>query len=634
MLYRLQDVVVEFGGHRVFGPLSFQHNPGEKLVLVGRNGSGKSTLLKVIAGDLEPNSGSIVKAKELAIARVEQILSAPPGTPVLTFVLEAFPGLLELEAQRQSLAERLSDPQALGAYQKVEDELAKMEADRARPRAQAYLQGLGIPQELHHLPLGQLSGGQKTRVALARALLSPAELLLLDEPSNHLDLVGTEFLAEALRERKKAVLVVTHDRALMDAVGGDILELAGGMLERYRGPFARYQKERQARREQQKKAFELQQAEIARQEEFIRRNIAGQNTRQAQARIKLLEKLERVAPPPPDPQPIKLRWPAVARSGDRVVEARGLVVGYQNPVLKQVDLTLGRGERLALVGRNGSGKSTLLKTLAGVLPPLAGSLRWGTGVVCGYYDQEQDLLASGGSVLGYLESLRPDWSPLEVRNWAGAFGLSGEAAERPLEVLSGGERSRVQLAGLLAQAPNLLLLDEPTNHLDLPTCAVLEEALKDFPGAVVFVSHDRALVEAVATGVVLVAEGSVQPVNSVSEAFASLGLEKPRTKTPAAPGRRRSPQEEERRQLQRELTRMEQALAEVEGELLAIEKSIGELEAELTHPEVIADPQRLAFLASNLQALKTKQESLWQRWCQAAEAVESFRTVLRAATLQ
>jgi ATP-binding cassette subfamily F protein 3 len=162
----------------------------------------------------------------------------------------------------------------------------------------------------------------------------------------------------------------------------------------------------------------------------------------------------------------------------------------------------------------------------------------------------------------------------------------------------------------------------------------LEEALKDFPGAVVFVSHDRALVEAVATGVVLVAEGSVQPVNSVSEAFASLGLEKPRTKTPAAPGRRRSPQEEERRQLQRELTRMEQALAEVEGELLAIEKSIGELEAELTHPEVIADPQRLAFLASNLQALKTKQESLWQRWCQAAEAVESFRTVLRAATLQ
>lgn len=634
MLYRLQDVVVEFGTHRVFGPLSFQHNPGEKLILVGRNGSGKSTLLKLIAGELEPSAGKVVTSRDLTVARVEQILSASPNTPVLTFVLEAFPGLSELEAQRQKLAESLTDPQALAAYQKVEDELAKVEADRARPRAQAYLQGLGIGQELHQVALGQLSGGQKTRVALARALLSPAELLLLDEPSNHLDLVGTQFLAQLLAERKKALLLVTHDRALMDAVGGDILELAGGQLERYRGPVARYQKEREARREQQRKAYELQQAEIARQEEFIRRNIAGQNTRQAQARIKLLEKMERVAPPPPDPQPIKLRWPAVARTGDRVVEARGLVVGYGAPVLKQVNVSLGRGERLALVGRNGSGKTTLLKTLAGVLPPLGGSLRWGAGVVCGYYDQEQDLLASAGSVMGYLESLRPDWSPLEVRNWAGTFGFSGEAAERPLEVLSGGERSRVQLAGLLAQAPNLLLLDEPTNHLDLPTCAVLEEALKDFPGAVVFVSHDRALVEAVATGVVLVAEGAVQPVNSVAEAFTALGLEKPQAKVRRPQGSRRSPQEEERRQLQRELTRMEQAVAEVEGELVSIEKSIGELEAELTHSDVMTDPRRLAFLASNLQALKAKQETLWQRWCQAAETVERLRKIVRALAPQ
>ncbi len=630
MLYRLQDVVVEFGTHRVFGPLSFQHNPGEKLILVGRNGSGKSTLLKLIAGELQASAGKVVKSLDLTVARVEQILSASPNTPVLSFVLEAFPRLLQLEAQRQHLAENLTDPEALAAYQRVEDQLAQMEAHRARPRAQAYLQGLGIGQELHQLPLGQLSGGQKTRVALARALLSPAELLLLDEPSNHLDLVGTEFLAQLLSERKKALLLVTHDRALMDAVGGDILELAGGKLERYRGPFARFQKERQARRQQRQKAYELQQAEVARQEEFIRRNIAGQNTRQAQARIKLLEKTERVTPPPPEPEPIKLRWPVVARTGDRVVEARDLVVGYEQPVLKRVHLALGRGERLALVGRNGSGKTTLLKTLAGVLPPLGGSLRWGAGVVCGYYNQEQDALAYAGSVVEFLESLRRDWSPLEVRTWASAFGFSGKAAERPVEVLSGGERSRLQLAGLLAQAPNLLLLDEPTNHLDLPTCAVLEEALKGFPGAVVFVSHDRALVEAVATSVVLVAEGAAQPVNSVAEAFAALGLEKPRPKTTAMPGRRRSLQEEERRQLQRDLLRMERTVAEVEAELLDIEKSIGKLEAELTHPEIVRDPAQLAFLASNLQALKTKQETLWQRWCQAAENVERLRKALQA----
>lgn len=628
MLYRLQDVVVEFGPRRLFGPLSFQHNPGEKLILVGRNGSGKSTLCKLIAGELEPSSGTVVTSKELTVARVEQTLSASPRTPVLGFVLEAFPNLLQLEAQRLKLAENLADPQAVLAYQKVEDELAKMEADRARPRAQAYLQGLGIGQELHQAPLGELSGGQKTRVALARALVSPAELLLLDEPSNHLDLVGTAFLAELLAERKKALLLVTHDRALIDAVGGDILELAGGQLERYRGPFARYQKQRQARREQQRKAYKLQQEEIARQEEFIRRNIAGQNTRQAQARMKLLEKVERLAPPPPDPQPVKLRWPTVARSGDWVVETQGLVVGYGTPVLKGVSLALRRGERLALVGRNGSGKTTLLKTLAGVLPPLGGSLRWGAGVVCGYYDQEQELLAAAGSVLGYLESLRPDWSPLEVRSWAGAFGFSGEAAERPLEALSGGERSRLQLAGLLAQAPNLLLLDEPTNHLDLPTCAVLEEALKGFPGAVVFVSHDRALVEAVATGVLLVAEGSAQPVNSVAEAFAALGLEKPRSKTPAAAGIRRSAREQARRQLAQQLQRLQRKLSEVEGELLAVERRIEELKAQLAHPETVPDAAAFALLASELQALSLQEETLWQRWCQVGEEAERTRQTL------
>lgn len=629
MLYRLQDVVVEFAGQRLFGPLAFQHNPGEKLVLVGRNGCGKSTLLRVIAGELEPTSGGVERARGLSIAYLEQLLREDPNTQVLTFVLAGIPGLCQLEAQREALVARLSDPQAMATFAQVEEALEKLGASTARPRAQALLQGLGIPQELHGKPLRELSGGQKTRVALARALLSPSDLLLLDEPSNHLDLMGATFLAQTLGERRGAVLLVTHDRFLMDALGGDILELAGGQLERYRGPFARYQKERQARREQQRKAYELQQAEIARQQEFIRRNIAGQNTRQAQARQKLLAKMELVTAPPPDPEPVRLRWPETRRSGDRVLEVQDLAVGYAHPLLSGVSFALRRGERVALVGANGTGKTTLLRTLAGLLPPLAGSIRLGSGVVPGYADQEQGAVASG-TPLSLLLEARPDWTPAEARSWAGAFGFSGEKAEVATEVLSGGERSRLQLALLLAQAPNLLLLDEPTNHLDLPSCQVLEQALTDFPGALLFVSHDRALVEAVATGVFLLQEGRLVPVNSVGEAFARLGLEKPKEKPAKVAAPRRSREAEERRRIQQDLAKVERELAVVEKELTEAEKLLGELEAALTLPEVMADPEKLRFLATSLEQARAQQERLWSRWCELAEVVESQRRRLSA----
>jgi ATP-binding cassette subfamily F protein 3 len=628
VLYRLVDVVVEFGERRVLGPLTFQHNPGEKLALLGRNGSGKSTLLRVIAGQLSPTAGRVERASGLSWALLEQILQEDPQTPVLTFVLAGIPGLLSLEASRQELAGRLSDPQALAAYARVEEALERLGASSAPARAQALLQGLGVDKSLHHKPLSQLSGGQRTRVALARALLSPCQLLLLDEPTNHLDLLGATFLAQVLGQRQGAVLVVTHDRALVDALGGDVLELVGGQLERFPGPFARYQRERSARRQQQQRAWELQQGEIARQEEFIRRNIAGQNTRQAQARQKLLAKQKLLAPPPPEPPPVRLRWPQAPGSSDWVLQVEGLAVGYEQPLVRDISLALRRGERMALVGVNGSGKTTLLKTLAGLLPPLAGSLRWGKGVVVGYADQEQGVVGEGTPLSSLLQA-RPDWTPQEARAWAGAFGFSGERAEVASSFLSGGERARLQLALLLAQAPNLLLLDEPTNHLDMASCQALEEALLEFPGAVLLVSHDRALVERVATSVLLLAEGQARPVLSVEEAFAQLGLAKPKEKTGKA-GPRRSPQEEQRRRLVQELGRMERELGEVEKELVQTEKLLGELEAALTSPEVLQDPQRLHQLAKELERARAKQNQLWQSWCQVGEGVENLRRKLLA----
>ncbi|MGQ9496081.1 MAG: ABC-F family ATP-binding cassette domain-containing protein [Thermoanaerobaculaceae bacterium] len=627
MLVRLLDVEVAFGGHRVLGPLSFQLNPGEKLALLGRNASGKSTLLRLIVGELEPSRGSVERASRLRIAYLPQILRESLDRTVLSFVLDGIPGLLALEAEREKVVQLLPDAGALARFGEIEAALERLGVASAPARAQAFLQGLGIPQELHSRPLVGLSGGQVTRVALARALLSPSDLLLLDEPTNHLDLLGATFLARVLAEREGAALVVTHDRALVDALGGDVLELTGGELARYKGPFARYWQERQARREQQQKAWELQQRERARQEEFIRRHIAGQNTGQAQSRQRLLAKMEELAPPPPEPEPVRLRWPHIRRSGDWLLQVEKLAVGYSTPLLRDVSFALRRGERVALVGTNGSGKSTLLRTLAGQIPPLAGSVRLGTGVHLGYGDQEQGPVGFGSPV-NLLQQARPDWTLEEVRAWAGAFGFAGERAEVSAVVFSGGERCRLQLALLLAQSPNLLLLDEPTNHLDIPTVGVLEQALEDFPGGLILVSHDRRLVEKLAHRVFLLKDQRLLPVNSVEEAFAQMATGASLPKRSSVPGARRSPQAELRRRLDRQLERVRTDLALVEEDLASTEKLLGELEAAFSQVEVVTNPEKLRALAATLRQAQGKRDELWGKWCALCEVEEQLRKAL------
>ena len=624
MLFRLVDVVVEFGPKRVFGPISFQQNAGEKLALVGRNGSGKTTLLGLVSGELEPTHGRAERAAGLRIAYLQQLPKGKLEESVLSFVLGGFPELLALAAEREKLAASLPEAWAVARFAELEEALERLGAATAQARAQALLQGLGIPQELHSRPVGTLSGGQKSRVALARALLVPSDLLLLDEPSNHLDLFGAAFLAQFLAQRRGAALVVTHDRALVDALGGDVLELAGGQLERYQGPFARYWQQRQARRKQQRRAWELQQAERARQEKFIRRNIAGQNTRQAQARQKLLAKWECTAPPPPDPKPVRLRWPEIRRSGDWVLQVERLAVGYSTPLLQNLCFTLRRGEKVAVVGANGSGKTTLLRTLAGQIPPLFGSIRLGTGVSVGYGDQEQGLVGVGSPV-NLLQQARPDWTLAEVRAWAGAFGFAEERAEVSANVFSGGERCRLQLALLLAQSPNLLLLDEPTNHLDIPTVGVVEQALEDFPGGLILVSHDRRLVEKLAHSVFLLKDQRLLPVNAVEEAFAQMATGASLPKRSSVPGARRSPQADLRRRLDRQLKRLRTDLALAEEEFASTETLLGELEAALSQVDVVTNPEKLRALAAALRQAQGKRDELWGKWCALCEEEEQVR---------
>ena len=357
MLYRLDNVRVAFGAREVLSDISLQHNPGEKLVLLGRNGSGKTTILNVIAGEQELEGGAVARASALEVARVEQLLRSGGELSVRDFCLRAFARLVAVEAEMAALEPELAAGGEAVAhrYHELHDEIERLDGYRARPRVEAALEAVGIPPSYFDRTVETLSGGERTRVALVRALLSRAPLLLLDEPTNHLDLLGVEFLCRELAARDGAVLVVTHDRELIDRIGGEILELHGGRLERYSGGYARYRRDREARREQQRKAYELQRSEIARQEEFIRRNIAGQNTKQAQSRQKLLDRITRLRAPESDAPAVRMRWPQMGRSGERVLECEGLSVGWETPLLSDASFVVRRGERLSVVGRNGSG---------------------------------------------------------------------------------------------------------------------------------------------------------------------------------------------------------------------------------------------------------------------------------------
>ena len=622
MLYRVERVAVTFAGRTVLRDVTLQHNPGEKLILLGRNGSGKTTLLRVIDGAQEPTGGAVERARGLQIATVEQLRQAGSAESPIDACLDAIPGLRAMEAELAALSEGAgpAGEDAAARLHELQEAYDRVDGYRARPRVEAALDAIGLPRALHRRPLGELSGGERTRVALVRALLAPASLLLLDEPTNHLDLLGVEFLARELAAREGAVLLVTHDRELVDRVGGEILELHGGRLERYPAGYARYRRERDARREGARKAWQLQRAEIERQEEFIRRNIAGQNTRQAQARQKLLDRIERLEPPETDLPPATISWPGTGRSGSRVLETEGLAVGWTEPLLEGVSLTLRRGERLAVVGRNGAGKSTLLRTLAGRMAPLAGRLALGTGVVPGWYDQDQAEVPTKAAVLGALLEVRPDWAPADARAWAGRFGLSGERAEAGTTTLSGGERARLALARLIAMGPNLMLLDEPTNHLDLPTCEALEAAIAAFPGAVVVVSHDRRLVERVATEVLLLEGGRAELVMRVEEAFARIGLAPARAvEREKAAGPRRSAGEQQRRLVRRDAARARERSDALALELEAADRRVAELEALQCDPAVFSDAGRAREVAAEVEIAHRLAAERLEAWVVAEE---------------
>jgi len=622
-LLRVDRLAVVYGATEVLIDLSFQVESRQRLGIVGANGSGKSSLLKAISGEISPTRGSLTLAPRAKTAYLAQEIEASPHESVYEDALHSRPDIMGL---RNRLGE-LETAMVGGAgaeltalvedYGDVQHEYERLDGYAYDNKVAEVLHGVGLTEADQALAPGALSGGQRRRLALARLLLQDADLLLLDEPTNHLDLEAIEWLEEFLRLSHAGMLIVSHDRRFLEHTADDILELQAGTGEWYPGNYRQYLRLRRERRALRQKEYDAQQDYIARTEEFIRRYRAGQRAREARGRQTKLDRLDRVAPPSDDQQ-IRIRLRASSTS-DLIFQSDGLTLSYPSPAgsawqLAMPAFTISAGERVAIVGPNGSGKTSLLKALQGELRPRKGRVKTGPRVTMRYYDQHLADLDPNKTVLTELQDAfgLPDET---LRTFLGRLLFRGDDAFKLIRSLSGGEKSRVALAKLMLDDAGLLLLDEPTNHLDIPAQEMLEEALQDFEGTIVFVSHDRYFIDAIATRLWVVDQGTV-----TTHLGNYTDLERSRQRA----GRlvvAHEPETTPRRERRREA----RAAAGTAAPTTGVEQQIGELEAQIRRLEeqladhqTYNDPSRVTELAQAHEDASRRLRALYQEWEQAA----------------
>ncbi len=508
-LLSVSNVGISFGATELFKNITFTVAEGERWGIIGRNGAGKTSIFKVITGDLQPTVGSVARKPGLRHALLDQHRAFEGATTVWEAGAAAWREVIALEhriaeqaIQLGELGERVTDA-FLEKFGHDQERFADLGGYIYHARVDAVLQGLGFDAEESKTRLVQtLSGGERGRVGLAAQLIAPADLLLLDEPTNHLDLDTTTWLQEWLLESNETVIVVSHDRAFLDAICTNILHVEARTSESYKGNYSQFVPQRAERRLTREREMEKQRAYVKKEEEYIKRNIAGVNSFQAKGKRKRLERLPRLAPPPGDPAAMSLNFEVADRGGDQVIAIDELRVEVPGRVLVD-DFTavLRRNDFVALVGPNGAGKSSFISTLLGDRAPASGASRVGGSITPAWFRQDLSDLPLRMSMFDAIQQQRPLWNRGQVQNHLGAFGFTGEEVFREITSLSGGERARMALALMTLTRANLLVLDEPTNHLDVENIEVLEDALDDYEGTVLLVSHDRAFLREVATRV-------------------------------------------------------------------------------------------------------------------------------------
>jgi len=646
----VSDLAKSYGAEEIFSGVSFQIVEREHVALVGVNGAGKSTILRIIAGLEHPNAGTVAPLKGLRITYLPQEASFTSDKTLREEARLAFAPVLEMADRMRDLEAQMSSDDA--DLEAIMDEYAKLQTRfetaggyDIEHRTDEILTGLGFGPDQFDQPVNQLSGGQKTRVALAKALLADPDLLLLDEPTNHLDLDMLEWLETFLRTWNGACLIVSHDRYFLDRVTTRTMDLSFGRLEDYPAPYGRYLQLREERMERRRKEYEEQQEYIARQEEFIRKYGAGQRYREARGRQKKLDRLERIEKPQEHDR-LSIRIGSAVRSGRMVLSTTKMSIGYHDPetgqptvLLRTPELEIERGDRIGLLGPNGSGKTTLLKTLMGILPALEGDYTFGTNVHPGYYAQSHEQLRGRGegTPLSVILDVQP-MSEESARTYLGRFLFTGDDVYKRVSSLSGGERSRLALAVLLLERANLLVLDEPTNHLDINARESLEAMLTGFDGTILFVSHDRYFMDKVATKLWVVENGTiVEHLGNYTDYHRRLEAEKAPAETEPAPVPEPARQEEpahdptvvvtaKGKPRRRTSADVEKRLGKVEREITQLEGKVNEIADALAIASADHDVEAVARLGEEYERLQAELDEVYQRW----EAITEERELVAA----
>ncbi len=638
ILLQVNQLNKYYGADLVLSNIKLEIHTRDRIALVGRNGSGKSTLLKIIAGELAYDSGEIIKPKEVTIGFLDQHTGLVSDRTIWDEMLTVFEDLRSMEIRLRNLEQEMAKEktytdegkykQILSEYDYLQHEFKELGGYQYEADIRSVLHGLNFSTfNYQETKISNLSGGQKTRLALGKLLLSKPDILILDEPTNHLDIDTLTWLEQYLQSYDGAILIVSHDRYFLDKLVNQVYECAQTTLTKYVGNYSQYLVQKAENYERDLKMYEKQQDEIARMKEFIAKNLTrASTTKRAQSRRKALERMQMIDKPHRDDKSANFSFQIERQSGNEVLNVVDLAIGYgANQISKNIHFRIQRGDSIALLGPNGVGKSTLLKTIVGQLQAFSGNIHFGANVTIAYYDQEQANLTSNKRVLNELWDEYPTKTEKEIRTILGNFLFSGDDVLKNVSTLSGGEKARLSLAKLMMLNANFLILDEPTNHLDLDSKEILENALVDFPGTILFVSHDRYFINRIATKVFELSTNGVTEylgdydyyIEKKEEMMEIQKLseesEHNQTQEPASDldAKTRYKQEKELKKLERQKKRR---VEEIETLIESLEMEIAEKEQQFLHPEIYSDHTKVAELNKEIEKAKAKIETLLEEW--------------------
>ncbi|MBO1220156.1 ABC-F family ATP-binding cassette domain-containing protein [Mammaliicoccus sciuri] len=636
ILLQINKLEKSYDGEVIFSDVDFEVKTGERIAIVGRNGAGKTTLMKIIAGVESYDEGNISKGKQVTMGYLTQQMTLDSNDTVMNEMKKPFKDVINIEDKMKTLTDWLSIhadeydqdiyKEKLSQYEALSNQYELMDGYNYESKIKTVLTGLDFKESDFDRQIQSFSGGQKTRLSMAQMLLSEPDLLLLDEPTNHLDMETTEWLENYLTHFKGAIVIISHDRYFLDKIVNQVYDVALGSVKKYVGNYSKFLKERDAHYEKVMAEYERQQSEIKKLETFVEKNITRASTSgMAKSRRKVLERMERIEKPRLDAKSAQINFEITRATGEDVLKVQNLDIGYSKSITPTINLEVKRHDRIAIIGPNGIGKSTLIKTIAQKIPALGGNIVYGSNIQIGYYDQKQAEFTSNMTILDYVWNQYAHMPEKDIRTILGRFLFTQEEVKKVINDLSGGEKARLQLALLMLEKNNVLILDEPTNHLDIDSKEMLEQALQNFEGTLLFVSHDRYFINELANNIFHITQNG----NELFRGDYQYYLEKLEQREAISRYEQEdiksteTPKDDQyyanQKQLKKEKRRLERQLEEIENNISTYEEQISGYEHQLTLPEIFNDIEK----SNEINNLRVEAERLLEENMEKWEKLES-----------